>query len=65
MPSTDDEKTDPDHSLDESLITGVGSPSGVQEKLSHSGGSPGDAGMIVQDEKMSFCLMVMKKTSKE
>jgi hypothetical protein len=43
---------DTDDSLEELLNEGGGSSAGVQEKFSHSEGSPGDAGMIVEDKEI-------------
>jgi hypothetical protein len=56
---------DTDDSLDELLNMGTGSSAGVQEKFSHSEGSPGDAGMVVEDKEMSVCLLVMTKMQQE
>lgn len=56
---------DTDDSLDELLNMGVGSSAGVQEKFSHSEGSPGDAGMVVKDKEMLVCWVVMTETQQE
>jgi hypothetical protein len=58
MPS--DHKEETDDSLDELCSVGVDSSAGVQEKCSHSEGSPGDAGIIVEDEEMLVCWVVMR-----
>jgi hypothetical protein len=56
-----DHKQETEESLDELLSVGVGSSAGVQEKCSHSEGSPGDAGIFVDDKEMLVCLVVMRE----
>jgi hypothetical protein len=51
-----DHKEETEESLDELYSVGVGSSAGVQEKRSHSEGSPGDAGIVVEDKEMLFVL---------
>jgi hypothetical protein len=57
----EDAEEDAEDSLDELLSVGVGSSAGVQEKCSHSEGSPGDAGIFVDDKEMLVCLVVMRE----
>jgi hypothetical protein len=59
MPSDHEEETE--ELLDELLSVGVGSSAGVQEKCHHSGGSLGDAGIVVEDKEMLVYFVVMRE----
>jgi hypothetical protein len=62
-PSDHKEETEEDSedTLDELLSGGVASSAGVQEKCSHSEGSPGDAGIFVDDKEMLVCWTVVRE----